>query len=161
MAKTKTGHEKYPHIRSEQMNFGRDADWEMVDAFLDAEMEIHSASGDYDAQSWGENWDDHPGDGEIDMLFEDIGQSVPTVPSTILHACDKNNVYIWIVDNAKLTIFKKSLIKSLNDYIRTSGPWIVKEEITAAIKRGFKYGIERDDIVKIMNELIASEIMEG
>lgn len=162
--KFSTGHERYPHIRSEEIDFGRNkhvccgADHEMISEFLkEAEDTILP---NHDLHEWKQHYDDHPEDDIIDIIFEDLGQPVPTVPSTMLYAFSKHDVHMWVVENATLDPFKENLIDALKNFIKNSGPALLKKEISAAIKHGFEHNLSHDDIMKILNDIVTAEVTE-
>ena len=149
---------KYGHIKLEEVNFPDGIDHKVITDFLDAQE--GKATTGQDVHDWKEFYDSDPEDIQIECIFDEIGKAIPTTPSTILNTYDEHTVYIWLIDDTELNAFKRDLNKRLRQYSDVYGGKIFRKEIADAIERGFKRGgLERDDIIKIMDEMIAKEIM--
>lgn len=83
---------------------------------------------------------------------------LPEVPSTIYYIFGEYNVYTWAVDNRNLEAFKKDLRRQYDDFVKVSGPSILRMEIKEVIRRGLAAGVDYDDVVKILNNALAEDV---
>jgi len=151
---------KYGHIKLEEITFPREIDEKIINNFLESEMEDHAAN-NIEVHDWKEFYDSDPEDIQLECIFDDMNKAIPSAPSTILDVCSECNVYMWLIPDGELKAFKRDLNKQLRQYDATFGPKVFKQEISNAIELGLKHGFERDEIVKILDEIIAKKIMES
>jgi hypothetical protein len=150
---------KYGHIKLESLEFPREIDQRVINDFLESEMG-RCVAGNTEVHDWKTYYDSDPEDIQLECIFDDMNKAIPSAPSTILDACSECNVYMWLVPDRELKAFKKELNRELRQYAESHGSNIFRKEISNAIERGLKHGFERDDIVKIMDEIIAKDVME-
>lgn len=131
---------------------------EMIEAFLHEDSEVNATG--FNTEYWNAGMDDNDR-AFYTTVYETMNRKVPTTDRIILYCSCYSEVYFWEGPLMERDILWSEIEERFRKFSRVKGPEILKEAITKIVQRGLGFGMDRDDMVALVDEVLVEGVMSS